>query len=719
MRALPDKNYKDLYTEENVIIKDTDVMLDNKWNDIKRKNTTLMVYWIQNIPKKYNKVFDEKDKPLTLNDGEIAIPRHTSEKRNIQIGDYIRIEINGDQYHYKVAHICKDVAFGSEMLGVKRYFLSDRDFDELHQKMKKENKGVLTSLTTIENCTEEDLIQQITDLDTTVVGGFNITKELVNVVYVMNMLLAGLLMIVSVTLIVIAFMILRFTILFSIQEEYKEIGIMKAIGIKNRSIRRIYIIKYLAISVIGGAFGYIVSLPMGRVLTSTIEGYLILGNNSYKLILPLIGVVTVVELIILFCYRCTKKIQKLSAMDAIRQGSNGERFNKLTRFPKLTSTKLPSWLFLGVRDLCSNFRKFTILMITFLLGTAIMIIPVNTANTLKSSNMMCMLGYAKLDTYVDVNEFDNENVEDTRKELEDSFGKIVKNTTVWAEYALTAKLSNLENTRSRQINGFKSFGKSADEYSFEDGKAPLQENEIAITFLVAKKLGVGIGDTVKARINGESYDLIVSGLFETVMNRGDGFRLSEEIIIKTPDKDSFMWCCKFVDSSHNKKNIKALQDAYPDMRFRTTLEYLTAMLGDFLESIDDVIRLLYIIVGGVVFLITVLLVKMLVTKEIPEVAMLKSIGYKNRKIKLWQLSRIIIILILGTIMGTIFANTVGNYLISLIFKVAGTANVMIYKKVLQVYVIIPVTLFIITTIAAICSLGAIKRTKIWEINNQE
>lgn len=69
--------------------------------------------------------------------------------------------------------------------------------------------------------------------------------------YLMDMVAAAVMIIVSVCLILISMVILRFTIHFTMSEEFREIGVMKAIGIGNAKIRGLYIIKYLVISVVG------------------------------------------------------------------------------------------------------------------------------------------------------------------------------------------------------------------------------------------------------------------------------------------------------------------------------------------------------------------------------------------------------------------------------------------------------------------------------------
>ena len=77
----------------------------------------------------------------------------------------------------------------------------------------------------------------------------------------MSVLVAALLMIVSICLILVAFVVLRFTIHFTLEEEFREIGVMKAIGINNGTIRGLYLVKYFVIAVIGALLGFICSIP--------------------------------------------------------------------------------------------------------------------------------------------------------------------------------------------------------------------------------------------------------------------------------------------------------------------------------------------------------------------------------------------------------------------------------------------------------------------------
>ena len=67
-----------------------------------------------------------------------------------------------------------------------------------------------------------------------------------SMIYSFDLILAALLILVGICMILIALLVLRFTLLFTMEEEYREIGIMKAIGLRDKAIRRLYLVKYIS-----------------------------------------------------------------------------------------------------------------------------------------------------------------------------------------------------------------------------------------------------------------------------------------------------------------------------------------------------------------------------------------------------------------------------------------------------------------------------------------
>ena len=121
---------------------------------------------------------------------------------------------------------------------------------------------------------------------------------------------------------------LRFTIAFTLSEEFREIGVMKAIGIRNIKIRGLYLTKYFAISAVGAGIGLMLSYPFGKLLINySLESIIIdSGNNGF---INATCSVLVAAVILLFCLCCTGRVSKTSPVDAVRNGQTGERFHQI------------------------------------------------------------------------------------------------------------------------------------------------------------------------------------------------------------------------------------------------------------------------------------------------------------------------------------------------------------------------------------------------------
>lgn len=63
-------------------------------------------------------------------------------------------------------------------------------------------------------------------------------------------MMIAVILLVSVLVVAIAFMCIRFTLLAKIEDDYREIGVMKAIGLRLSDIKKIYLAKYTAIATV-------------------------------------------------------------------------------------------------------------------------------------------------------------------------------------------------------------------------------------------------------------------------------------------------------------------------------------------------------------------------------------------------------------------------------------------------------------------------------------
>lgn len=83
-------------------------------------------------------------------------------------------------------------------------------------------------------------------------------------------------------------------------------------------------------------------------------------------------------------------------MDAIRSGNNGERFQRKGLL-RLAGFRWKATTFLAGNDVISELRKYMVLLITSIVGVWLVIMPVNTINTLRSERIARWMGIVDSD----------------------------------------------------------------------------------------------------------------------------------------------------------------------------------------------------------------------------------------------------------------------------------------------------------------------------------
>ena len=713
---------KSIGYDEMIMVTADDITLPKQYNKL---NDNTNIFILAKIPKKYNLVFNQNDEAFKLEAGEVAIPMLMKEKTGIQLGDKVKLTVGDCEKEFVVKHYVKEVTFGSELLGYKRIMINDNDFEDFYKTQDK--KAIrLWSIIKNQNTTYEDVERDYSK--TSINSKFAFNSSVVTFSYFMDLMTTVIMIVLSIFLIFISFLILRFTIVFTIEEDYKEIGIMKAIGLKNNGIKSIYMVKYFALALVGGGIGFIASIPFSDYLMGSIATHIMMKATLFNYVLSVISVAFTIFITVGFCNMCTRNINKLSAIDAIRQGSMGERFSASRKLKLHKMKHISTPIYLALSDLIGGFKKFIILMITFVLGTVIIIIPINLINTMSSKEVITLFGLAKTtDFYIGASSFSekyiNSNIEDLMKELskieQKAKGKGIEIKT-YPRMSFYSKIYVNNPDESKSIKCFQSYDYTTDTYDYLSGTAPKLENEIAISTKVAEYFEIGLGDTIYCTIKDHTDQLIVTAIYQAINNAGYSVRLSETHEFSLKDCNGFQVFGVINNMDIDKEEaIKTLKSQFLELDIKSSSQYIEQNFGSTTGQFGLVKNIIISIVLAINFLITSLLVRMLITKEIPEIAVLKSNGFKNKNIRKWQATRIALVLIISVMLGTLIANLIGDSLCYIIFKMVGITRLKLLIEPVQVFVIYPIIILIVTMAAVLTSLGQVRKTNIWEINNQE
>jgi len=667
------------------------------------------------------KVFDKNNEELTeIKDGEIylTMPIYNSEKNEFYEGSKVTINTDGVKKEFTVKGYVKDLLYGSEMVGMSRILMSKNDFNQF------DTESAFACNSVIVRTNAPDFMDNLNSLELSTL--ISADRSMIKMMYIMDTLMAGILLVVSVCLILISMVILRFIINFTITEEFREIGVMKAIGMKNSKIRGLYIVKYLAISVIGTVIGLIISFPFGKMLIEPVSQKIVIVSEDNYLINILSAVLAAI-IVVMFSYFCTKRIRKFSPIDAIHNGETGERYSKKGVI-HLSKSRIKAVPFMAFNDILSGMKNYLSMIIIFVLGTLLVIIPINTINTLRSDHLIDLFNMARSDHVISKELLFNPN-EDNKAKIDKEFNDIREmfsenniDADIFQEVMFRANISKGDK-RSNSL-AFQGVGKvTTDMYAYLEGTAPQNGSEVALSYITADRIGAKIGDDVTIKIGETEKIYTVTAINQSMNNLGEGIRFYQDerlnynyaagsfgIQIKYKDKP---------DSATLDERKTLLESLNPDSKVFTSGGYISFMIGDTAGTIASVEYIIIAIVLSINMLVAILMVKSFITKEKGEIALLKAIGFKNNSLVWWQTLRIGIILLISVLSGALISSPLSSVIITPIFRMMGAYSIEYEIKSLEVYVIFPFAMLMVTTLAAFLSAQGLRKISSSDISNNE
>lgn len=706
-------NQYDYYISKLIQIEPKNVLVENE--KIAYSNTLAL------SPLGGIKIFDKDNQEITrINDGEIYVTNvlFSSTQNDFHEGGKIVIRQDGIEKEFTIKGYTKDALFGSAMVGMTRFLVSENDADLFDN----EKAAVCRSVEVHTKDAEYRVKFNELGLNTVMSADYSMIKMM----YFMEMLLAAILLVVSVCLIFISMVILRFIIHFTIAEEFREIGVMKAIGIKSNGIRGLYIVKYLIIAIIGTGIGILLSFPFSKMMIDKVATKIVIAGED-NILINIGAAILAGAAVVLFCYLCTGKIRKFSPIDAIRIGETGERFQKKGAL-HLGSSHFPTVLFLAVNDIFSGFKSYISMIIIFILGTLLVIIPVNTINTLRSDKLITLFNMTMSDHIIsrellfNPNEDNEAKVERQFSEVREMFAENGIEADVFQEIMFRSNVSKGEkrtNSLSFQGRG----GVKADEYIYIDGTPPENVHEVALTYVTAGQIGAKIGDDVEIKVGEDTKVYTVTAITQSMNNMGEGVRFYQDAELDfNYAAGSFGIQVNYRDDPDEDELLarKALlEKMYPDAKIYTPGGYIGYMIGDVASQIDGIKVLILSIILGINALVAVLMVKSFITREKREIALLKAIGFKTSVLTLWQTLRIGIVLILSVFVGALISGPLSTVIVTPIFRMMGAYSIQFEIRAMEVYVLHPLTVLGVTVFAAFLSARGLRKISSADVSNNE
>lgn len=687
------------YRKECVVFGSQDNITTEDGSSVKCKNSTIY----QSIKTSVINFFDRENKKITnIDPGHVYVSGEFMKENGFKEGDIICFEHSGLKMSFILDGTAKDALLGSEFMGNTRFILNDKDMQKLfkNEVIYNHYRGEICYIDTDDLQAMKSAMTNVSNV------AFDGTRSTIKMCYVMDMILAFIVLILSVCLIVVSFVVLKFSITFTIMEEFREIGVMKAIGLSNMKIRSLYIIKYLTLAVIGSAIGFLVSIPFGHLLLDSASKKMVLGNDN-AIFMNLLGSVLVVCVIVLFAYICTNKVKKSSPVDAIRNGQTGERYRNKSVL-RIYQCPANNAFFMALNDILSHPKRFMSIMLSFGICTLFVLIMVNTTATMKSPNLISTLGkesHLYVTDVADVMNYMNTGSKEGMKKQLKKMANELEADGMPAELCieLQYKYPMTFNGNKYVLSCQQGLNTRMTDYMYTDGVIPQNEYEVAITPQISEITGAKIGDTITIHYGEKDVDCMVTAYFQTMNLLGEVIRLHEDAPTDFRNISTAMsYQIDFTDNPSQeeietrKEKIKKL---YNNDKVMNATEYCIDCTGvvDALESIQILLLGITLIV---VVLVTILMERSFIANEKSQIAILKAIGFKDSMIMKWHVYRFGLVAFIAVAIAAILSVPMTDFCITPIFAMMGATDIQYNIDPLQILLLYPSIVLIMTVFVA-------------------
>lgn len=648
---------------------------------------------------KFDYLLDLDGNVINVSNGELYVPISYMRDNTTMVGD--QAVISGKKF--TVAGFLRDSQMNSALASSKRFLISKNDFEEL------KNHGSIEYL--IEFRLKD--LSKLSEFETSYASagleanGPAVTFPLFKMLNaISDGMMVGVILLVSVLVVAIALMCIRFTLLAKIEDDYREIGVMKAIGLRISDIKKIYVAKYAAIATVGCILGFALSFVFKGLLLENIRLYMgESDDSSFALLFGVIGILLVFFVIMAYVRGVLRRFRKISAAEAIRFGTSHEKSAGSKRFNLSGNRLFSTNVFLGIKDVLSRKKLYATMLAVLIISAFIIIVPQNLYNTISSKSFIKYMGISNSDMRIDIQQTDHisEKADEIIRTM--SSDSTITKFAVLSTKTFTAKIEDGSEERLKIELG----DHSIFPVEYSDGRAPAAEDEIALSVMNADELSKKVGEIITLIIEGKEKNLTVSGIYSDITNGGKTAKA-----IFTDHSADVMWyviSAELSDPALIGSKVSEYANRFDYAKVSDIDEYIAQTYGSTISTVGKASNAAIVIVLIISVLVTLLFMKMLVAKDNYSIAVMKALGFTNSDIKAQYISRSVFVLIVGMVLGTILANTLGEMLAGAVISSFGATTFHFTVNPFAAYLFSPlmmIGLVLIATIIAASGVGQIK-----------
>ncbi|WP_044480582.1 ABC transporter permease [Paenibacillus antibioticophila] len=631
--------------------------------------------------------------------GELYVPISYMKDNTTKVGD--KAVISGKAL--TVSGFLRDSQMNSTLSFSKRFLVSEQDYAEIKAHGNTEYL-IEFRLKELSNLGAFETAYASAGLEA---NGPTVTYPLFKMINALSDgMMIGVILLISVLVVVIALLCIRFTLLAKIEDDYREIGVMKAIGLRVSDIKKIYLAKYSVLAGVGCVLGFGLSLLFKGMLLGNIRLYM--GESphaSLAAVLGIIGILFVFLVIMAYVNGVLRRFRNISPAEAIRYGISQEKTFGAKRLNLSGNRLLNTNVFLGVKDVLARKKLYATMLTVLIISTFIMIVPQNLHNTISSKGFIQYMGVGDADMRLDLQQTDRIS------EKADEIAQTISGDNAISKFAVlaTKTFQSKKEDGSEERLKIELGDHSVFPVKYSEGRAPAAEDEIALSALNASELGKQVGDFITLVMEGKDTDVKISGIYSDITNGGK----TAKAVFNDASADA-MWYVIFAelsDPSLIDSKVSEYADRFAEAKVSDIDEYIKQTFGPTISSVEKASYTAIAVALVISVLITLLFMKMLVAKDKHSISVMKAFGFTSSDIQTQYISRAVLVLMIGIVLGTLLANTLGELLAGAVIASFGASTFHFVVHPLAAYLLSPLLMIgsvLIATIIGTSGAGHLK-----------
>ncbi len=473
----------------------------------------------------------------------------------------------------------------------------------------------------------------------------------------------GIMLVFSILLMMIALIIVRFSVRNFLERNMKNIGVLEATGYTTRQLQASAMLEMVSLAVVASITGVILGIA-GSSLIGNIQASIIgiSWNQKPDITAAFISIIVVVALVMGITWMVGRIYKKITVLSALRGGIMTHNFRK--NYLPFEKSILPvSWT-LGIKAILQEkIKNVMVMAIIALLSFSSCVGFFIYENFSKDMSMLMKMSGIEVGTaWI--------NGEDLAGAGEQIKGLPSIEQVLFFDIN-TVRLSHDEKSASVTCDMWDEPEKLINEMVVA-GRLPRQDNEIVLTTATSEQLGVAVGDVIYVEGSGERLDYIVVGIDQKInemgrkalMNLAGGTRLNGREQVTS----LYLYATEGTSFEQIKKEVTSI---LPDLQLTDGEKQTEDSMGSATAGMKAICVIFVTITIGVVIMIVMLLIKNRLAKERKNYGIQKALGFTTPQLVIQTILTNLPVDLFGAVIGAILAKFLMNPLVALSFSFCG------------------------------------------------